>query len=231
MIELQKLTPKVYYNESRDFQFIGRLFDLILNDTKTNVELINNLPLNEGADSNLIDLMAMTLGFKLKHNYSVAQLTALCSVFMKIMRNKGSIYAIQMAGDTLVHAEGITKKFFVEIDTADNQNLLIYLPSQFTNLSLFKDLLTYILPAGMTYQVIISDSHQVNGTQHSIIKNEVIAYNYKSDKKYENENSAIIPKLNAEYANDWANSDAKNTPGLIMNSTIVKATKEENSNG
>lgn len=30
MIKVQNLTPDIYYNRSRDFQFIGRLYDVVL---------------------------------------------------------------------------------------------------------------------------------------------------------------------------------------------------------
>ena len=40
MIKLQDMTPDVYYNQSRDFQFIGRLYDIVLNSVKTNADLI-----------------------------------------------------------------------------------------------------------------------------------------------------------------------------------------------
>ena len=61
MIKLQDYTPEVYYRESRDFQFIGRLYDLVLNYVKTNADLIYSLPLSDNSDNQFIDLMAMTL--------------------------------------------------------------------------------------------------------------------------------------------------------------------------
>ena len=67
MIKLQDYTPEVYYRESRDFQFIGRLYDLVLNYVKTNADLIYSLPLSDNSDNQFIDLMAMTLGFHAKH--------------------------------------------------------------------------------------------------------------------------------------------------------------------
>ena len=48
MIKLQNLTPEVYYKESRVFQFIGRLYDIVLNSVKTEtdeyVEYIVRIP-------------------------------------------------------------------------------------------------------------------------------------------------------------------------------------------
>ena len=54
MIKLQDYTPEVYYRESRDFQFIGRLYDLVLNYVKTNADLIYSLPLSDNSDNQFI---------------------------------------------------------------------------------------------------------------------------------------------------------------------------------
>ena len=69
MIRLQDLTPAVYYDQSRDFQFIGRLYDLVLNYSKTNAANLYNLPIGENMDEQLLNLLALTLGFKPTKNY------------------------------------------------------------------------------------------------------------------------------------------------------------------
>ena len=38
MIKLQELTPSVSYEQSRDFQFIWRLYAIVLNYVKTNAD-------------------------------------------------------------------------------------------------------------------------------------------------------------------------------------------------
>ena len=50
MIRLQDLVPNVYYEKSRDFQFIGRLFDIVLNSVKTNSDTLYNLPSGKNKD-------------------------------------------------------------------------------------------------------------------------------------------------------------------------------------
>ena len=87
MIKLQDYTPDVYYNESRDFQFIGRLYDIVLNYVKTNADLLYDLPLSDNSDSQFIELLAFTLGFQPKHKYTAKHLRAICSVFSDILRN------------------------------------------------------------------------------------------------------------------------------------------------
>lgn len=161
-IELQQMTPSPYYDQSRDFQFIGRLFDVVLNSVKTNADMIYNNPLSANSNDKLADLMALTLGFKSKHKYTSVQLTALCSAFSEIMRNKGSLKSIELTINALLNAEGITDKFsysFTDENGSIDVNVIktkltLYIPQQLTNLSLIRDVLDYILPAGISCQIV-----------------------------------------------------------------------------
>lgn len=116
MIKLQELTPEIYYKQSRDFQFIGRLFDLVLNSVKTNADMIYDIPASDSAGSKMIDLLALTLGFKAKHNYTIKQLSAICGILPTILKNKGTLYAIKTTCQTILTAEGITEQAEVSAD-------------------------------------------------------------------------------------------------------------------
>lgn len=153
MIRLQDLTPEVYYRQSRDFQFIGRLYDLVLNSIKTNTELIYSLPLSQNSDTRFLDLMAMTLGLKASHSYNLKQLTAICSIFMTIMKVKGTEKAIELIINALLNAEGIVLKTPVDIYVKDNE-IQILLTEELIDITLLVDLLDYVIPAGMSYTLI-----------------------------------------------------------------------------
>jgi len=152
-IKLQDLTPEVYYKKSRDFQFIGRLFDVVLNNVKLNSDLIYNCPISDNSDEKLLDLMALTLGFKSKHNYNIDQLKALCSAFVEVIRYKGTKYAIKTACNALLHAEGIDEEVEVTFDET-NYLVTIYLPATLNDINLLRDLLDYVLPAGISSRII-----------------------------------------------------------------------------
>ena len=107
MIKLQNYTPEIYYKESRDFQFIGRLFDLVLNSIKTEADLIYNIPLSLNSDEKLLELLTLTLGFKPKHQYNAQHLKAICSVFAEILKHKGSIKALKIACEALFNSMDI----------------------------------------------------------------------------------------------------------------------------
>lgn len=152
MIKLQDLTPAVYYNQSRDFQFIGRLYDLVLNYSKTNAANLYNLPIEKNMDEQLLNLLALTLGFKPTKNYNSKQLRAICSVLPTILKHKGSIQALVLATNALLAAEGVKQP--LDYTMHPKQGITLYVAQELDDLSLFTDLLDYLLPAGLSCTVV-----------------------------------------------------------------------------
>lgn len=153
MIKTEKSVPEIFYRDSRDFQFLGRVFDTVFNSLKTNSELVESNPFSDNFDTKLIDLLTLTLGFKSRHHYNINQLTAMCSAFMRAIKCKGTIKSIQTAVDTLLRAEGISDAARIEVDS-ETSTLQIYVPLALKDTNLLNDLLDYILPAGMGYEII-----------------------------------------------------------------------------
>lgn len=162
MVRTVNLVPEVYYNRSRDFQALGRVYDIVFNYLKTNIDVINNLPVSDTIDEKLLDLVASTLGFKQMHNYNVKHLRGLCSIFMYIVRNKGTVKAIKTVADMLLHIEGISGEAYVEVERTKKSGdadvkispiICIYVPKQLTNTTLLTDVLDYVIPAGMKVEI------------------------------------------------------------------------------
>lgn len=162
MIRLRNMTPDPYYSQSRDFQLIGRLFDLVLNSVKTNTDQVYNVQLNYDTDEKLLDLMAMTLGFKSRHEYNSRQLRSICSCFADILRKKGSKDAVLIAAKALLNAEGLVQGYsnedIVHVNE-DNTEITVYLPPDLVDNNLFNDLLSYILPAGVGCNIVRAYSY------------------------------------------------------------------------
>ena len=219
MIKLFEMTPSVYYNKSRDFQLIGRLYDLVLNYIKTNTDLIYNCPYNADLDTRLIDLMSLLLGFKSKHNYNIKQLYALCGAFAEILKNKGNITSVQLAGQTLVNSEGITEPFGAMVDTSENSpKLILYVPQDLSDINLLQDILPYILPAGISCKIIRQVKEVRTARTELKYHDEVKLYGRDSDwlKDY---TTSVIPRI--EDINFNSNTVADN-PGYFINSTVVQ---------
>lgn len=158
MIYLRKSVPGVYYNESRDFQTIGRAFEALLNSIKTNVDLMEGLPFSRNCDIRMLPLLAQSLGFDNKRDYSKDELMALCSSFSLLLRNKGSMLAIQQAVNIMLNAKGIDSVATVMLGEGDDRNcIFIYIPRELDDTTILEDIFEYILPCGFFYRFIYSD--------------------------------------------------------------------------
>lgn len=166
-MKVSNLVPEVYYKKSRDFSYIGRVFEVLFNYYKTNVDLVGKSPLDENIASNIISLAATTLGFESKHEYINKDLVALCSSFATLLRNKGTITAIEDSVNILLHTQNIQQGTTIEYD-ADNFELTVYVPSQIKDIVLLEDIFEYILPVGVTY------SFKVGGVSHSATTDRLV---------------------------------------------------------
>lgn len=213
MIKLQNLTPEVYYKESRDFQLLGRLFDLVLNAVKTDTDLLYTLPLSTNSDEKLLELLALTLGFKPKHQYNARNLKAVCSVFSEILRNKGSIKAIKIACEALFNSMDISQQLDYDFTKGkDNTELNLYIAQDFGDITLLNDLLSYILPAGMSCNIIrefhiLTDSNTNIGISDLVTKSKI--------------NTKETSKVIKDFTNVSA-ANISNKAGFSVNSEIIK---------
>ena len=221
MIKLQDLTPSVYYEQSRDFQFIGRLYDIVLNYIKTNADNLYTLPIGKNMDERLLNLLAFTLGFQSKHHYNSKQLLAICSVLPLILKNKGSLNAILIAANSILYAEGINQALDYEFK---NNNLVLYLSPDLSDLTLLKDIMIYILPAGIGCDMI-KEIQSVNKIETILTtKDEVTVYKDVASKF----NKIINPRDDEEKIILASGRPAGNT-GMLVN--INSRQPSNNSNG
>lgn len=155
MIKTQLLTPEVYYKESRDFQLFGRLYDSVFNYLKTEIDLIKTFPLNNNQDTSFIELLLETLGFRNLREYQTNQLLALASIWVKTIKNKGSLQAIKSVVNLILRTENITNPARIELDTVHQKmpTVVIKIKDVISSeeFSLLEEVLNYILPVGTAY--------------------------------------------------------------------------------
>ena len=153
MIKMYEQVPQVYSNASRDFQYLSWLFNLVLNYSKHNSEALYNLPVDT-LDNKFAELLAITLGFKIRRNYNKDQLAALANIMPSIFKYKGTITAIILAGRALLKTTGSNISFNEDSVFIEDEVLSILLPKDLVDTTLFMDLLPYIAPAGITCKII-----------------------------------------------------------------------------
>lgn len=214
MLKTQEFTPQVYYKQSRDFQLFGRVYDVVFNYLKYNIDSIYNNPLSDNSALSLVDLLCTTLGFKKTHNYTASELKAICTIFPLIIRNKGNIQSIQITVDTLCRLYGIEGNTKVYKNVNDKNQIDIFLPSANIDDTLLNDILDYILPAGLTVNIIKSTLVENEYNTDIIVENSYKTYQHTDDI---NGVSAIIP----QYSKDIINPSNMTTNG-INNSIVLK---------
>lgn len=215
MIKIRESVPSVYYDSSRDFQLIGHLFDLVLNSTKTEADLLFNLPLSTNSDDQLLELLAFTLGLRLsKEKYTSAQLRAVCSVAPYIMRNKGSKKAIELLCNALMRADSIEGKSFVDLD---GNKLTLRITDISTCHDILYEILPYIVPAGIVFNIKeISSFSGYTNTQVGLTDNVVVGtfkatdvITYMNELPEKNASALLFTKLEKSEGNesDWEMSE------------------------
>jgi hypothetical protein len=222
MIKIQDLTPTIYYNHSRDFQLMGRLYELVLNYLKTNAANLYNLPVGKNMDEQLLNLLALTLGFTPTKNYNSKQLRAVCSVLPTILQYKGSIQALILATDALLAAEGVQQP--LDYTLIPKQRITLYVAQELDDLSLLTDLLDYLLPAGLSCYIVketqlvtkiettfaVTDTVTVHRTKETLLPEETLLSN-------------IAPEHRLA-ALSFGNIGA--SPSILANTTIIKKHNE-----
>ena len=222
MIKTQYQVPEVYYNESRDFQVLGRTYDIVFNYLKNNINSIYHNPLSKSSDKVLLDILSYTLGFEPKHNYNVNQLYSVCSSLSEILKNKGSKKSIELLVYAILNSQGINREAMVQISEDDPYFIKIFISSELADTVLLEDLLDYIIPAGMSYTVIqsiILNNSNTYGTKIKTITDSYIkTYHTTSDS-----DSGLYTKVNyvakkPTYGTIYTNLIG---PGMIDNITVM----------
>lgn len=151
MINVKDQLPNIYYDASRDFQVLGHLYEVVLNYIKTNADMLYLLPNGIDVDTRTTELLATTLGFKLRRNYDKEQLAALVSIFPRLLKIKGTKAAVDLVGNALVKASGVPGTFTSAIE---KNVLTVKIPIELSDITLFIDLLPYILPFGIRVSIL-----------------------------------------------------------------------------
>ena len=162
MIDAIALTPINYSADSRDYQYLARVFSAAFNYSKTAADMVRNCVLNKNSDIKLLDLFAKTLGFESRREYGANDLRLLCMAFKDIMRLKGSKQAVESCIRVLLKAQDITAQARVTVMNMDESmspakavyNVTIMVPETLTDLALLEDMMDYVLPAGYTYSIV-----------------------------------------------------------------------------
>ena len=177
MFRLQNNVPPVYVEESRDFQLILRVMDLLNDGIRFDIQSMINLINPIKIKSEFLNLYATKVGFFPKRPINEETLRYILAAYPYLIRNKGTVKAIECAVATVLKAErqpDAVKEFAVNIVNKDADGepvyqVQVYVPVQMTyNRIALEELLANIVPTG--YDVTIMQYTQQPGRVLAQIK-------------------------------------------------------------
>lgn len=147
MFRVEKNVPDVYIQESRDFQLFARLYDLVFQSCRFNIDSMENVTDTLRCNDALLPLLSTKVGFFTKIQYTDQNYRYILAAFPYIIRYKGSLKGVQLVANLFENIMNITVK--VE-QSKDKQGITILFEEDSPpNVELFYNLLEYIRPTGM----------------------------------------------------------------------------------
>lgn len=196
LIDIIKQTPREYSAQSRDYQVIARLYTALFNISKMYIDDMEIW--NSNIDNKLTNLRSKTLNFHIKHSWDEDDLEAVTSCFKFLMRNKGATKALEYCINILMKIENVKGELIDQPVTINNYTVTIKIPESLLTIGIVEDLVEYLLPAGLTYNIIRYKSSTLNGVippSELLIDNGDIVtldYPYSSDMYIGPSNKVVI---------------------------------------
>lgn len=157
MIESKKMVPSVYRN-SRDYQAILKLLDLIINAIKSDIDNYVSLINPDRCPDHMLPLLASYVGYEYDPKESYEANRLIIKYYPYLIHNRGSETGITLATALSVNAIGgiedieSLSMFHIEYQKEDNKiNIYIYYPNY---LSKIRDLIEVVRPAGVRVELI-----------------------------------------------------------------------------
>ena len=160
MIRLQDKTPEVYCAESRDFQLFCRLYDCVVNGIKFDIDTIPDILDGMTCRSSMLQLLQTKVGFFTNKRLTDDALRYVLTAFPIMIKNKGSLKAIQQAVNVFFKVNGIKSEVQIwavseptqVYDTwVEDHTIVIGINSIIKDVSLLEEIFRYILPTGFGY--------------------------------------------------------------------------------
>lgn len=169
-------TPEVYSHNSRDFQLLCNLFDASQGWTKDRIDSIISATSTTSCDVALIPLLCKKLGFFKNVDVDDDTLRYILCGFPHIMKNKGTLYAMQCMVN-LVHRlfnDGNPPPVLIMNHHTNSVEIesSVHMPYE----SLLVEMLSMIAPAGVTLEVGVSVALSANDNVKFVDESTISIY-------------------------------------------------------
>lgn len=166
MFKPSKNVPEIYMKESRDFQLMSRLNDMLFLGVHYDASSITELNNPKKCRSLYLKYLAEKVGFYTDKYIPDVVLMNIISAFKTALKNKGTLLGVEQAVIAVLKAENsIEPPRIVHVRGFNETNLYyeqytinIYTPIKIKNEVALKEFLKYIIPAGYNYNLYVYET-------------------------------------------------------------------------
>lgn len=157
IIQIEKLVPDEYVEQSRDFQLLGRLFDCVANMAKINADTIPFMLNTTLINDTYLELLKTKVGLIQDLDLTDDELRYVLQAFPYLIRRKGSMSAIKEMLNMCLKIFNINATFRIERSTGntvinnitlDEHSFAIGIDTVLKSDALIRILAKYLMPPG-----------------------------------------------------------------------------------
>lgn len=177
---MQNNVPETYVNQSRDYQLLCRLYDVVMNGVKYNIDALGNITDNAHIQSNLLSLLQTKVGF-FESEVTDDKLRYLLDAFPYIMKNKGSLKGIEQVLNVYLKMNHINTPVQVFVNTQDCTIIVTIKSNVILDTKIIEDVMNYVIPTGYSVEYhFVADmvtSPVITDINQEITKYKLTQYN------------------------------------------------------
>ena len=170
MFRISEKVPEVYMKESRDFQILPRIDDLLFLGEHYDISTTQELNNPKKCRNSCLKYLAEKVGFYTDKYIPDNVLINIISAFRTALKNKGTDLGIQQAVIAILKAENsidppriVYTRGSSSLPYYEQYTINIYTPIKIINEVALREFLKYIIPAGYNYNIYAYDSSGTEG--------------------------------------------------------------------
>lgn len=170
MFRISEKVPEVYMKESRDFQILPRVDDLLFLGEHYDISTMQELNNPKKCRNSCLKYLAEKVGFYTDKYIPDNVLINIISAFRTALKNKGTDLGIQQAVIAILKAENsidppriVYTRGDPSLPYYEQYTINIYTPIKIINEVALREFLKYIIPAGYNYNIYAYDSSGTEG--------------------------------------------------------------------
>lgn len=185
MFRVENNVPDVYIQESRDFQLLSRLYDLVFQSSRFSIDTMQSVSDTLHCQDNILPLIATKVGMFTDVKLTTQAHRYILSVFPYIIKYKGSMQGLTYIANLLGRL--LNTNVRVEQSEQDFNRVTFYFKEYYSDFNILKEVVEYMRPTGCFVDYVIEVSVDIDAEKYyfntNLVATNMKAYSLEDKKK------------------------------------------------